>query len=44
MKKLVANALAKCAKGAAVESANSACVLYFYQPKAPKCLKKLRKF
>lgn len=36
MKKLVAAAVAKAAKSTAIKSANSACTLYYYQPKEPK--------
>ncbi|MBD5544812.1 MAG: cyclic lactone autoinducer peptide [Roseburia sp.] len=44
MKNIVATVIAKGAKNTAVKNANSACALYFYQPKEPKELKKLRKF
>lgn len=44
MKNLVATVVAKGAKRVAIENANSACTLFFYQPKEPKKLKKLRKF
>lgn len=44
MKNLVASVIAKSAKSSAVKSANSVCGLYFYQPKEPQNVKKLRKF
>lgn len=44
MKNVVATVIAKTAKNTAIKGANSACTLYFYQPKEPKKLKKLRKF
>lgn len=44
MKNLVASVIAKSAKSSAVKSANSVCGLYFYQPKEPQKVKKLRKF
>lgn len=43
-KNFVANAVAKVAKDTAMKSANSACTLFFYQPKETKRIKKLRKF
>lgn len=44
MKNVVAAVIAKTAKNMAMKEANSVCTLYFYQPKEPKKLKKLRKF
>ena len=44
MKKAVAKTIAKAAKKTAAKSANSTCLFYFYQPKEPKAVKKLRKF
>ncbi len=44
MKNVMAAVIAKTAKHTAVKGANSACTLYFYQPKEPKELKNLRKF
>ena len=44
MKNLVASVIAKSAKSSAVKSANSVCGLYFYLPKEPQNVKKLRKF
>jgi cyclic lactone autoinducer peptide len=44
MKNVVATAIAKAARNTAVKRANSTCTLYFYQPKEPSGLKKLRKF
>lgn len=44
VKNVMATIIAKTAMFAAIKSANSTCTLYFYQPKEPKKLKKLRKF
>lgn len=44
MKKAVANIIARAAKNEAIKNANSACAYFFYQPKVPKDLKKLRKY
>ena len=44
MKKVVATIIATSAKNVASKNANSACTYFFYQPKEPKDLKKLRKF
>ncbi len=44
MKKVIAKTIAKVAKKTATKSANSTCLFYFYQPKEPKAVKKLRKF
>ena len=44
MKNVVATVIAKPAKNVAIKNANATCTLYFYQPKEPKKLKKLRKF
>ncbi len=44
MKKAVAKTIAMVAKRTAAKSANSTCVMYFYQSKEPKAVKKLRKF
>ncbi len=43
MKNMVAGLLAKSARKSAEKSANSSCTLFFYQPKEPKALKKLKK-
>jgi cyclic lactone autoinducer peptide len=44
MKNVVATVIARIAKNTAIKGANSTCTLYFYQPREPKKLKKLRKF
>ncbi|MBR5058093.1 MAG: cyclic lactone autoinducer peptide [Clostridiales bacterium] len=43
MKNVMANILAKAALKTAEKSANSSCHLWFYQPKEPKSLEKLKK-
>jgi cyclic lactone autoinducer peptide len=40
----VAVIIEKAAKSTAVKNANSACTLFFFQPKETKNIKKLRKF
>lgn len=44
MKITVAKIIAKAAKKTAIKSANSTCIVYFYQSKEPQAVKKLRKF
>ena len=44
MKKFIGAIIATAAKSEAIKNANSACTYFFYQPKEPKDLKKLRKF
>ncbi|MBQ5967689.1 MAG: cyclic lactone autoinducer peptide [Clostridiales bacterium] len=44
MKNVMAGILAKAAMKTAEKNANSTCHLYFYQPKEPKSLDKLKKF
>lgn len=41
---IASKVIAKLAKRTAVKSANTACALYFYQPKESEKIKGLRKF
>lgn len=42
--KIVKKAIKKVIYNAASRSANRGCALFFYQPKVPKAVKKLRRF
>lgn len=44
MKKQVLAGISKLMLKSAAKEANSACMTYIYQPKAPEAIKKLRKF